>query len=51
VFVLSSKDLTPEEERYIRQQSEYLFRKQDSWQESLARQLRRVVTHGQVESV
>jgi signal transduction histidine kinase/DNA-binding response OmpR family regulator len=51
VFVLSSKDLTPEEESYIRQQSEYLFRKQDSWQESLARQLRRVVAHGQVESV
>jgi signal transduction histidine kinase/DNA-binding response OmpR family regulator len=51
VFVLSSKDLTQEEESYIRQHSEYLFRKEDSWQESLARQLRRVVAHGQVESV
>ncbi len=51
VFVLTSKDLSKEEEGYIRQHSEYLFRKQDSWQESLAKQLRRVLAHGQVESV
>ncbi len=51
VFVLTSKDLSKEEEGYIRQHSEYLLRKQDPWQESLTRQLRRVVAHGQVESV
>jgi signal transduction histidine kinase/DNA-binding response OmpR family regulator len=51
VFVLTSKDLSKEEEGYIRQHSEYLFRKQDPWQDSLSRQLRRVVAHGQVENV
>jgi CheY-like chemotaxis protein len=44
VFVLTSKDLTKEEEKYIRAHAESLFRKQNSWREPLMRQLERVVT-------
>jgi signal transduction histidine kinase/CheY-like chemotaxis protein len=43
VFVLTSKDLTKEEERYIRAHAESLFRKQNSWREPLMQQLERVV--------
>jgi PAS domain S-box-containing protein len=44
VFVLTSKDLTKEEEKYLRAHAESTFRKQDSWRESLVKQLERVVT-------
>ena len=44
VFVLTSKDLTKEEEKYVRAHAESLFRKQHSWREPLMRQLERVVT-------
>jgi signal transduction histidine kinase/DNA-binding response OmpR family regulator len=44
VFVLTSKDLTKEEEKYIHAHAESLFRKQNSWREPLIRQLERVVT-------
>jgi PAS domain S-box-containing protein len=44
VFVLTSKDLTEEEEKYIRAHAESLFRKQNSWREPLIKQLERVVT-------
>jgi signal transduction histidine kinase/CheY-like chemotaxis protein len=44
VFVLTSKDLTREEEKYIRLHAESLFRKQHSWREPLLRQLGRVVS-------
>ena len=44
VFVLTSKDLTEEEEKYIRAHAESLFRKQNSWREPLMKQLERVVT-------
>jgi DNA-binding response OmpR family regulator len=44
VFVLTSKDLTKEEEKYIRAHAESLFRKQHSWREPLMKQLERVVT-------
>jgi len=44
VFVLTSKDLTKEEERYLHGHSESIFRKQDSWREALIKQLERVVT-------
>jgi PAS domain S-box-containing protein len=44
VFVLTSKDLTREEEKYVRSQAESLFRKQNSWREPLIRQLERVAT-------
>jgi PAS domain S-box-containing protein len=50
VFVLTSKDLTKEEEKYLRAHAESLFRKQDSWREPLIKQLERVVTAPSLES-
>jgi len=50
VFVLTSKDLSKEEEKYLGAQAESLFRKQDSWQESLIKQLERVVTSHALEN-
>ncbi len=47
VFVLTSKDLTREEEKYLRAHAESLWRKQEPWQESLIKQLRRVLGRGQ----
>ena len=44
VFVLTSKDLTKEEEQYIHAHAESLFRKQNAWREPLIKQLERVVT-------
>jgi len=44
VFVLTSKDLTKEEEKYLHGHSESIFRKQESWREALIKQLERVVT-------
>jgi DNA-binding response OmpR family regulator len=43
VFVLTSKDLTSQETDYIRANAGALFQKQDPWQETLLRQLRRAV--------
>jgi len=43
VFVLTSKDLTKEEEKYVRAHAESLFRKQHSWREPLMKQLERVL--------
>jgi hypothetical protein len=42
--VLTSKDLTKEEEKYIHAHAESLFRKQNAWREPLIKQLERVVT-------
>jgi signal transduction histidine kinase/DNA-binding response OmpR family regulator len=50
VFVLTSKDLTKEEEKYLRANAESLFRKQDSWREPLIKQLERVVTSPSLEN-
>jgi DNA-binding response OmpR family regulator len=50
VFVLTSKDLTKEEEKYVRAHAESLFRKQNSWREPLIKQLERVVTSPSLES-
>ena len=44
VFVLTSKDLTKEEEMYIHAHAESLFKKQNAWREPLIKQLERVVT-------
>jgi PAS domain S-box-containing protein len=44
VFVLTSKDLNKEEEKYIHAHAESLFRKQNAWREPLIKQLERVVT-------
>jgi CheY-like chemotaxis protein len=43
VFVLTSRDLTGEEEQYLRKHAESLFLKQQSWQQELSRQLQRVL--------
>lgn len=43
VFVLTSKDLTREEEQYIRSHAESLFHKQELWQQALTEQLRRAL--------
>lgn len=43
VFVLTSKDLSREEEKYVRAHAESLLRKQQSWQEDLLKQLSRVM--------
>jgi signal transduction histidine kinase/DNA-binding response OmpR family regulator len=43
IFVLTSKDLTPEEQDYLRTKTTALFRKQELWQEGLTRQLHRLV--------
>jgi PAS domain S-box-containing protein len=51
VFVLTSKDLTKEEEKYLHAHAESLFRKQNSWREPLIKQLERVVTSSSLENV
>jgi PAS domain S-box-containing protein len=50
VFVLTGKDLTKEQEKYLHARAESLFRKQDSWQELLIKQLERVVTSLHLEN-
>jgi hypothetical protein len=42
--VLTSKELSKEEEKYVHAHAESLFRKQNSWREPLIKQLERVVT-------
>jgi DNA-binding response OmpR family regulator len=44
VFVLTSKDLSQEEQHYLRTHSEVLLRKQQPWHEGLVKQLERVIT-------
>jgi signal transduction histidine kinase/DNA-binding response OmpR family regulator len=46
VFVLTSKDLTPQERDYLRANSEALFQKQESWQDELLGRLERVLLAG-----
>ncbi len=43
VFVLTSKDLSQEEQSYLRTHSEALFRKQQPWHDALVKQLARVM--------
>jgi signal transduction histidine kinase/DNA-binding response OmpR family regulator len=50
VFVLTSKDLSREEETYLRAHAERLFHKQQPWQEALASEVRRAVSSGQMEN-
>jgi len=42
VFVLTSKDLSQEEQSYLRTHSEALLRKQEPWRDALLRQLERI---------
>jgi signal transduction histidine kinase/DNA-binding response OmpR family regulator len=46
VFVLTSKDLSQEEQSYIRKHAESLLHKQEYWQEALVKQLERMVPQG-----
>jgi signal transduction histidine kinase/CheY-like chemotaxis protein len=46
VFVLTSRDLTQEEQNYIRLHAETLLRKHEPWQEALVKQMQRVVAPG-----
>jgi signal transduction histidine kinase/DNA-binding response OmpR family regulator len=43
VFVLTSKDLSHEEQSYLKAHAESLFHKQQPWQEALVKQLQRAV--------
>jgi signal transduction histidine kinase/DNA-binding response OmpR family regulator len=43
VFILTSKDLTPEEKAYLESNSSALFQKQERWEEALFKHLRRAV--------
>src|SRR5229473_267854 len=49
-FVTTSKDLTKEEDKYLRAHAESLFRKQNAWREPLIKQLERVVTSPSLEN-
>jgi PAS domain S-box-containing protein len=51
VFVLTSKDLSQEEQHYLRTHAEVLFRKQEPWHEGLIKQLERVVAPRVAEKV
>jgi PAS domain S-box-containing protein len=51
VFVLTSKDLSHEEQSYLRTHAEVLFRKQQPWHEALVKQIERVVTPSAAEKV
>src|SRR5712692_5956926 len=50
VFVLTSKDLTREEEINLRAHVELLLRKEQPWQQTMLSQLRRVVTQNAPET-
>ena len=49
VFVLTGKELSVEEEKYLRAQAELLLRKEQAWREALVGQLRRVMSHREAE--
>ena len=51
VFVLTSKDLTQDEQGYLYTHAESLLRKQEPWQEALLKQLERAVSLGIREKV
>jgi CheY-like chemotaxis protein len=51
VFVLTSKDLSQEEQHYLRAHAEVLLRKQQPWHDALIKQLERVVAPRVAEKV
>jgi PAS domain S-box-containing protein len=51
VFILTSKDLSREEQSYLRTHAEALLDKHEPWQETLVKQLDRLVSLGSPESV
>ncbi|HWZ97343.1 MAG TPA: response regulator [Candidatus Dormibacteraeota bacterium] len=51
VFVLTSMDLSKEDQIYLRGHAESLFHKRHSWHEALARELNRVVSLGAPQKI
>jgi signal transduction histidine kinase/DNA-binding response OmpR family regulator len=51
VFVLTGKDVTREDQEYLRRHAESLFHKRHSWHDALARELNRVLSLGPPERV
>ncbi len=51
VFVLTSKDLSHDEQRYLHTHAEALLRKQQPWHEALVKQIERVVAPSVAEKV
>jgi CheY-like chemotaxis protein len=49
VFVLTAKDLTREEEAYVRDRAEFLLQKHQPWQQALLQQLQRVAAPNRKE--
>ncbi|MGA7626180.1 MAG: response regulator [Candidatus Acidiferrales bacterium] len=49
VFVLTSKDLSRQEESYVRNHAEFLLRKEQPWQGTLIQQLQRIAQPYQLE--
>ncbi|MFY9529029.1 MAG: response regulator [Candidatus Acidiferrales bacterium] len=49
VFVLTSKDLSRQEKKYLRSHAEFLYHKHQPWQEALVKQLLRVAPVQQLE--
>jgi len=49
VFVLTSKDLSHDENQYLRANAEFLVHKQHGWDEALLKQLQRAVPRHQLE--
>jgi len=47
IFILTSKNLSREEQKYLRAHAEYLLDKQEPWQEALVNQLQRVLLRPQ----
>jgi CheY-like chemotaxis protein len=44
VFVLTSKDLDREQEKFLREHAKSVFRKQNSWRDPLMRELERLMS-------
>lgn len=51
VFVLTGKEVTREDQEYLRRHAESLFHKRHSWHDALARELNRVLSLGPPEKV
>jgi len=51
VFVLTGKDVSREDQEYLRRHAESLFHKRHSWHDALARELNRVLSLGPPERV
>jgi threonine synthase len=49
VFVVTSKDLSRDETKYLRANAEFLLHKQQDWHQALIRQLHRAVPKHQQE--